>query len=302
LLSQKWDGEEFALIRGAAGIDSWKGIAHYVPMTKISPISVPEKDKNRTDGPVTVMTMNLRFGLAKDGPHAWDHRKPLVEKILETYPCDFIGFQEVNHFQAEFLTRSLRHHGHIGWHNKRVAWWQSNLILFDPSWECLGHRHFFLSPTPEIPSRLPGSRWPRQCVIGWFKKNNRHMLMANTHFDFTSEVQQKSAGLVMAFLNRFPMGMPQIITGDFNTTPGSPAHRCFKSRGFGLVMEGRPVTTFHKFTGKETGRHIDWILYRSGLYPVFEEVIQDSFNGLFPSDHYPVRAGFAWTRQAPHTY
>ncbi len=268
-------------------------------MAEIPPISVPEKDKNRTDDPVSVMTFNLRFGLAKDGPHAWEHRKPLVSKILEAYPCDFIGFQEVNHFQAEFLTRSLMHHGHIGWYNKRVEWWQNNLILFDSSWECLGHRHFFLSRTPDIPSRLPGSIWPRQCVIGWFKKKNRHLLMVNTHFDFTSEVQQKTAGLVMEFLKRFPKGMPQIITGDFNTTPGSPAHRCFKSRGFGLVMEGRSVTTFHDFTGKETGRHIDWILYRNGLSPVFEQVIQDSFNGLFPSDHYPVRAGFAWTLQAP---
>ncbi|NDY74081.1 metal-dependent hydrolase [Desulfobacter hydrogenophilus] len=264
-------------------------------MTKIFPIPFSEKVKNKTDEPVTVMTFNLRFGLAKDGgPHAWEHRKPLVSKILETYPNDFIGFQEVNHFQAEFLIRSLRHHDHIGWYNKGVKWWQNNLILFDSSWECLGHRHFFLSHTPDILSRLPGSRWPRQCVIGWFKKKNRYLLMVNTHFDFTSEVQQKSAGLVMKFLKRFPKGVPQIITGDFNTTPGSPAHRCFKSRGFGLVKEGESITTFHDFTGKKTGRHIDWILYRNGLSPVSEQVIQDSFNGLFPSDHYPVRADFAW--------
>jgi len=266
-------------------------------MIELAPIPFSEKVKNKTDGPVTVMTFNLRFGLAKDGPHAWEHRKPLVSKILETYPCDFIGFQEVNHFQAEFLTRSLMHHGHIGWYNKGVKWWQNCLILFDSSWECLGHRHFFLSHTPDIASRLPGSRWPRQCVIGWFKKKNRYLLVANTHFDFKSEVQQKSAGLVMNFLKRFPKGVPQIITGDFNTTPDSPAHRCFKDRGFGLVMEGKSITTFHEFTGKETGRHIDWILYGRGLSPVSEQVIQDSFDGFFPSDHYPVRAGFSWMRQ-----
>jgi endonuclease/exonuclease/phosphatase family metal-dependent hydrolase len=264
-------------------------------MVEISPIPVPKEDKSRTGSPVTVMTFNLRFGLAKDGSHAWEHRMPLVSKLLEEYPCDFIGFQEVNHFQAEFLIRLLRQHGHIGWYYKRVERWQNNLIMFDASWECLGHRHFFLSHTPEIPSRLPDSIWPRQCIIGWFKKKNRYLLMANTHFDFASEVQQKSAGLLMEFLKRFPKGIPQIITGDFNTNPDSPAHHCFKSRGFGLIMEGESVTTYHDFTGKETGRHIDWILYRNGLSPVFEQVIQDSFNGLFPSDHYPVRAGFAWT-------
>ncbi|WP_321418332.1 endonuclease/exonuclease/phosphatase family protein [uncultured Desulfobacter sp.] len=261
-------------------------------MAEISSISDFEKNKNRPGDRVSVMTFNLRFGLAKDGPHAWEHRTPLVAKILDTYPCDFIGFQEVNHFQAEFLSRSLAHHGCIGWRYRGKKWWQNNLILFDRSWECLGHRHFFLSHTPSIPSRLPGSRWPRQCVIGWFKKNDRYLLMANTHFDFTAEVQQKSAGLVMEFLQRFPKGVPQIITGDFNATPGAPAHHCFKSRGFDLVLDGRPVTTFHDFTGKETGLHIDWILYRNGLSPVSEKVIQDSFDGLFPSDHYPVWAAF----------
>ena len=63
-------------------------------------------------------------------------------------------------------------------------------------------------------------------------------------------------------------------------------------------MEGESVTTAHDFTGKKTERHIDWILYRNGLSPVFEQVIQDSFNGLFPSDHYPVRAGFCFDDQS----
>ncbi len=264
-------------------------------MTQTSFITVPEKDNNSTGSPVTIMTMNLRFGLARDGIHAWKNRKDLVAKIMEDYPCDFIGFQEVNHFQAEFLTRLLMHHGHIGWYNKQVNWWQNNLILFHSSWECLGHRHFFLSRTPDIPSRLSGARWPRQCVIGWFKKGNQHLLIANTHFDFTSDVQQKSAGLVLDFLNRFPRGIPQIVTGDFNTIPGSSAHHVFKSQGFGLVLEEKSVTTFHDFKGAETGLHIDWILYRNGLFAISEQVIQESFNGLFPSDHYPVRAGFTWT-------
>lgn len=123
--------------------------------------------------------------------------------------------------------------------------------------------------------------------------------MANTHFDFKSEVQQKSAGLIMDFFERFPKGVPQIITGDFNTEPGSPAHLCFKSHGFNLVMEDESVTTFHDFTGKKTGHHIDWILYSKGLTSMSEQVIQDSFDGLFPSDHYPVRAGFAWNPSSP---
>ncbi len=51
----------------------------------------------------SVMTMNLRFGLAKDGKNRWERRRDVVKNFLEPMNTDFIGFQEVNHFQAEFL-------------------------------------------------------------------------------------------------------------------------------------------------------------------------------------------------------
>jgi hypothetical protein len=49
-------------------------------MADIFPISDPEKDKDRIDDPVTVMTFNLRFGLAKDGPHAWEYASRWSQK------------------------------------------------------------------------------------------------------------------------------------------------------------------------------------------------------------------------------
>jgi hypothetical protein len=88
-----------------------------------------------------VMTMNLRFGLAQDRMNRWELRKSMVSRILGTYPADFLGFQEVNHFQAEHLCRVLKEHNHIGWHNKNVSWWQSNMIFYHNSWTCLEQNH-----------------------------------------------------------------------------------------------------------------------------------------------------------------
>ncbi len=255
--------------------------------------------KNPHPGQLTigVMTMNLRFGLARDKGNCWEKRQPMVSKILERYSSDFIGFQEVNHFQAEFLAHTLTTHGHIGWHNKQVSWWQSNMIFFHPSWTCLGYRHHFLSHTPDIPSKLKGSKWPRQCVMGWFQKEGREVLVVNTHFDFDSKVQEKSVDLIMDFLTRFPRGLPVIITGDFNAQPDSLAHARFTTNGFREVFEGKEIATFHEFTGKDTGPHIDWILYRGGLIPNHSRVITDSFSNRFPSDHFPVRSVFLWENQ-----
>ena len=187
----------------------------------------------KTDSPTfSVMTMNLRFGLAKDGKNRWKRRRDVVKDLLEQMNTDFIGFQEVNHFQADYLTGTLKEYRHIGWYNRNHPRWQSNMIFFQKDWTCLGQHHHFISRFPDIPSKLPGSRWPRQCVAGWFEKQGTHLLMANTHFDFNPKVQARSAGMVAGFLRRFPPGLPVVIIGDFNAVHGSSAFRTFQNHGF----------------------------------------------------------------------
>lgn len=247
--------------------------------------------------PLTVMTMNLRFGLAQDNDNGWGHRKPMVEEILTKYPADFLGFQEANHFQTKFLIHTLSRYRVLGWHNKAIDHWQSNLIFCHPSWVCRKHRHYFLSDTPDETSRLPGSQWPRQCVIGWFQREQDQILVGVTHFDFESSVQEKSGHLVLSFLSEFPSGLPLVIMGDFNANPGSKAHAFFCSQGFEDVFAREKAPTFHGFTGRDTEDQIDWILFRGGLIPVFHHRIKDSFSGRFPSDHFPVRAGFDWPQR-----
>lgn len=242
---------------------------------------------------LTMMTMNIRFGLARDGENGWQHRKFLVDKLIKKYPGDFFCFQEVNHFQADFLVRALPGYRVLGQHNKRIDWWQSNLILSHPSWNCLEQKHYFLSDTPTVTSKLSGSKWPRQCVIGLFRREKDQILVVNTHFDFAPGVQEKSAKLVMGFLSEFPP-LPIVIMGDFNSNPGSLAHVLFKTQGFEGAFDDEITTTFHGFEGTDTGKYIDWILYQGGLTPAFCQVVTDSFTNRFPSDHYPVRAVFDW--------
>ena len=243
----------------------------------------------------TVMTMNLRFGLARDGKNGWFHRKDLVRQFLDRHPATFMGFQELNHFQMGFLQRQLRSHHFIGWHNPALEWWQSNGIFYDTAWHCLKQKHHFLSHTPDVESKLPGSKWPRQCVMGLFQHQGGKLIMGNTHFDFDETVQEQSARLVVSFLDGFPADKPVIITGDFNAEPGGAAHRFFMDNGFSEVFENNYGTTFHEFKGCQTRRHIDWILFRGPLKLMSREILTDSFGGLFPSDHYPVMARFQLT-------
>lgn len=241
----------------------------------------------------TAMTLNLRFGLADDGDKSWQNRKDLCADMLARYPVTFLGVQESNHFQTRFLIQNLKDHHHIGWHNPTRERWQSNLIFYHNSWECLKTKHYFLSETPGVESRLSGSKWPRQCVIGLFQRASLRVIVANTHFDFAERVQERSAVLVNQFLLEFPRDCPVIITGDFNSNPGGKAHAVFSANGFLEVFDGQHSTTFHKFTGEATKEHIDWILYRGNIKVVSKKIVMDSSFDRYPSDHYPVMAVFS---------
>jgi len=242
----------------------------------------------------TVMSLNLRFGRAEDGPDNWKSRQGRYKSFFKKYTPDFIGMQEANDFQVDFFKQLLEGYGVIGRRAPAPDHWQDNVIFFNKEWKCNYAKRFFVSSTPSKESSLPGSKWPRQFVVGEFVNGNRSLVLVNTHFDFESSVQKKSARIVLRELseNQHP-DHPVVITGDFNADPDSPAYREFViENGFKEVYEGEYTSTYHGFTGTPRGDHIDWILFRGPIEAVEKDLITESFNGGYPSDHFPVLARF----------
>ena len=251
---------------------------------------------------LSILTLNLRFGLAADGHNNWIYRKKAYPLLFEIYQPDFIAFQEANDFQSDFLKEILPGYKMIGKRSPAPLFWQNNLIFYKSGWECTLSDHFFLSPTPSVPSRSRASVWPRQCTLGIFKNAGHQVICVSTHFDFDARVQTESAVIIMDRLSQLPSDIPALIAGDFNSTPYSPCHKVFT--GENQVLPPRSLYfknafkkpfpgTFHGFTGK-AGDPIDWILYRGGLIPEIAEVIQNMPDGIYPSDHFPVHAAFRW--------
>ncbi len=249
-------------------------------------------NENTQTGELSVMSFNLRFGLADDGIHSWQHRQKAYPDFFNTYTPDFIGFQEANNFQSLFLENLLQDYSYIGMRDPSPERWQNNLIFYKKSWKCLQTKHYFLSETPEAESKLPESEWPRQCVIGLFENDGRQLIHVNTHFDFKESVQKRSAELIIDFLSAFSHDIPVVITGDFNADPYGPSYHVFLEKNFQDAFESNHSSTFHGFTGEDKGGHIDWILYRGAVSRQTSTVIQDRFSGEYPTDHYPVLAEF----------
>jgi endonuclease/exonuclease/phosphatase family metal-dependent hydrolase len=250
----------------------------------------------------TVLNLNLRFGLADDGPNRWENRRKAFAPLLSAYPSDFYSFQEVNDFQAEFLDALLADYTYIGLRCPAPAFWQNNVIFYHRRWQCRSHGHFYLSPTPDIPSRFRSSRWPRQCTWGCFQCNGRSLVCVTTHFDFLSDIQKKSAELILNRLHSCIPSGPTVLMGDFNATPDSACYKVFTAPeqesvgGFQSAFKPPYCGTHHGFSGKcDTRAPIDWILFRGALHVMSAHVVTHRFAGLFPSDHFALSAEFSFS-------
>ncbi len=249
---------------------------------------------------ILVMTLNLRFGLADDGPHSWPYRKKALASLLEMYPADFYAFQEANDFQIEFIRQVLTDYDFIGQRKPAPSFWQNNVVFYHRrTWKLTGKDHFFLSPTPDIPSRFRQSRWPRQCTFGRFASGNGNLVCINTHLDFKDRIQQAGAQIILRRLEKFDARTPAILMGDFNCGEGSSAYRVFtqtiEAAPFHNVFKKNQPGTHHDFTGVGRGKAIDWILYRGAIEPLTAQVITQRFAGSLVSDHFPVKAEFSWS-------
>jgi hypothetical protein len=61
-----------------------------------------------------VMTYNIRLNVQSDGENWWENRKDKVAALMNYYEADFIGAQEVQYEQLEYLLKTLPHYSSVG--------------------------------------------------------------------------------------------------------------------------------------------------------------------------------------------
>lgn len=249
-----------------------------------------------------VMTFNVRQPDLDEGENSWEARRDLlVETILEQDP-DLIGTQELFLLQAGYIVAKAPQYawfgtGRFGTHeDKHVGIFyrkgRCRLSLCGDVW---------LSETPDVPG---SSSWdiirPRQLTWGAFQIGDVGLFLLNTHFPYRTveqEARRQTALLIKERVAAIPAATPVIVTADANSLIDSEPYRLLASdlRDAWCTAARRigPEGTLNGF-GRHvnTGRRIDWILYRA-LWPVREvETVTCNRNGRYPSDHFPVVATF----------
>lgn len=235
-------------------------------------------------------TFNIRNGWGLDWLNSWPFRRGATAAAIDALHADVIGLQEVFDFQRRYLGRHLpdrRWHGQ-GREGGRAG--EQCPLVTAPRLSVLDHRTSWFGPAPAIPgSRLPGASFPRIVTLLRCRDEHsgREFAVANTHLDEHLHTNRIASAEQLA--GWMDLGLPAVVLGDFNTTPGS-ADVFEPLAAVGLRRVPIEGGTSHGFTGRHDGRRIDHILVSSHWTVVDAAVAYERPGGRLPSDHWPVVA------------
>jgi len=255
---------------------------------------------------VKVLTFNLRYINAGDtGDRKWTARREAAADIIKKDAPDFVGTQEAFREMLDDVRQRVPGYAEIGVgrDDGKEKGEYSAILYREAAWEVKDSGTFWLSDTPEVAGSMTwGNKVTRVCTWGRFrhKANGRELYFYNTHFDHQSQPsREKAAALIMQRLAAQEPKAPVIVTGDFNAAPDNPAIAAMRQGPPALTdawaalhQEAKPAEsgTFHNFSGRRDGSRIDYIFTTPEFTATEAAILNQSPDGKWPSDHYPVRA------------
>lgn len=247
---------------------------------------------------LAVMTYNIRLDHAGDNENNWHHRKDELVKQVLFYEPDIFGIQEGLPQQVDYLDENLEGYSYIGVgrdDGKRQG--EFSAVYYSANFKLLDGGTFWLSPTPEVPSKGWDAALPRVCTYGLFerKADGAKFWFFNTHFDHVGEVARvESMKVILKMITeKNKENLPVVFTGDLNVQPHeAPIIEMKKqlsdTREIANLAFG-PDATFNGFNFSQTPqRRIDYIAVSDGVEVKKYAVLTDSFDQKYLSDHFPV--------------
>jgi endonuclease/exonuclease/phosphatase family metal-dependent hydrolase len=251
---------------------------------------------------ITVMTYNIRCGFCEDSSSVnnWSNRKYLVAYLIKLHKPDLIGLQEAEMFQVNELIEMLDEYDWYGVSREDgKERGESTAILYRKKrFEPLIKQTLWLSETPELVSKGWDAALNRTVTIIKFKEKQSGSLFyyANTHFDHIGKkARTESSTLIVNELSKYCNDYPVIFSGDLNYTSNSDGYKILSAKLFDAKTisekESGSNITFNGF-GKDIqpDNKIDFIFVNDKVEVLDHNVDTTTFNGLYPSDHYPVIA------------
>jgi len=268
----------------------------YYPHYKQNKKQVTFTSTKNTDEEITVMSSNLRcINPGDKGKRSWFYRADLIVKNIENNKPSIIGFQEATKWQYNYMKDCLvGFDSVIEFRDEAVNTEGCPVFYRTDMYKLVDKGSFWLSETPEKMSKDWGAACYRICsyVILEELETAKQFVVFNTHLDHVSdEARIKGIGVVLDKIAQFG-SLPSIIMGDFNTEEGTVTYenvtKDFLDAKYQTEnsMQG---CTYQAFGEQLDNENIDYFMIsKTGITVNEYKVVTDTYDGVYPSDHFPI--------------
>lgn len=245
-------------------------------------------------------TFNIRWDNPGDEGNLWKDRAPYVAGLIQFHKIGLFGTQEGLHHQIQELKDALGYKYLGVGRDDGAEKGEYTAILFDPmQYTLLEDGTFWLSPTPDRPSKGWDAALNRICSWGKFKATDgSDFYVFNIHYDHIGQqAREESSKLVVQKIAEINQEkLPVVLLGDFNVTPENPAYTTItKASGWedarlsSTIPSYGPAGTFTGFDWeKEPDGIIDHIFVHGNVQVIRHGILTDNYGKKYPSDHFPV--------------
>lgn len=252
---------------------------------------------------LSVMTFNMRYDNPEDGQNNWRFRRERIAGVIKAQEIDVLGTQELLSNQFNDLSGLLTGYQGVGVGRLDGAESGEYCAVFfrKDRFTLLDSGTFWLSETPEVVGSLG---WDGACerIATWVvlrDRDGRELFFIDTHLDHVGQVaRDEGVSLLMKRIETLSGGRPVILTGDFNSEPGSSVVAHVQTDG--VLRDAKAIAQQRSGTDwsfsdfgqiPEAERPLlDYIFVSGDIEALRYEVLPDTFDGGYVSDHAPVMA------------
>ncbi len=245
-------------------------------------------------------TFNIRWDNQGDAGNLWKDRAPHVMHLIQFHQIGLFGTQETLVHQLKQINEGLGFLSIGVGRDDGKEKGEFSPIHYDPKQYSLEDSGtFWLSPTPDTPSKGWDAALNRICTWGRFKsKEGTRFYVFNIHYDHIGQqAREESSKLVAQKIKEINREkLPVVWMGDFNVKPDNAAYQTIVSnptwkdaRLISKIPSYGPAGTF---TGFEWDRMpdgiIDHIFVQGKIEVLRHGILTDNYGKKYPSDHFPV--------------
>jgi len=245
-------------------------------------------------------SFNVRYANPNDAGNLWEDRLPHVISLIQFHKIGLFGTQEGLSHQVKQMRDGLGYEYLGVGRDDGAEKGEYTAILFDPKlYKLEDSGTFWLSPTPETPSKGWDAALNRICSWGRFKdQKDQEFYVFNVHYDHIGQqAREESSKLVVAKVKEInTKNLPVILMGDFNITPDNPAYTTITSDP--SWKDARLVSKIPAYGPKGTFSAFDWdrmpdgiidhIFVQGNIQVIRHGILTDNYGKKYPSDHFPV--------------